>query len=1047
MRPSPALPARVALILALFLNLCLPTSLQAEEPITFSPSVTGTAPEDPRSGEPSIIIDREGFVYAGGIRGLTSGGADLWRWDSKNDPCLRNPTYLGETVQRNLTNIGGIGGGDGALAISQPADPDAIPVLTFAGLALANVPIQISFDRGATWEVSEAGDLIFGGEVATDRHWLVGYGESTVYLSYRSLASTTLSDLFVTTSIDHGRTWTPKSVVRLASNSTPGALAVDRRPIGSGPGSGNVYYSHQNATTMFVSVASPSPIPGVSPTGGPLTFQTFVVDNTTGHGHLFDVVSVGTDGTVYACWSNDFDIFFSFSRNQGRTWSPKVKVNSPAFLDANGRAVRTNLFPWMVAGDPGRVGITWFGSNGVNNGDNNSDWAVYYAFTSTGLDAAPTWTQVQASDGYIHATNLSEAGLGSGAANNRNLLDFFMVDMDPSGAAIITYADDHNDFDGQTYVTRQVSGPSLLASVGTVPSTTCPPVPFDHNPLRLTTDPEVIDFPRDAQLGRRGTLQADSPLDITGIKYMDTVASSGQRQLAVRIGTSLMTNPPPEGFHWYAWFTANASNNLFDRGQSFYIEASTDPSDNASALAPQFFYGTSARRLDGGFTLTRRGTADGGAFDAATNSVMIALGLDKINAIANPPLGDRSRLIGLRGLTLFGTLSVTTPAVLGTLTGSDLERDFTRGGIEFFLNGTPVVAETLDCGDPAVARQGGWHEVEDSRATNGHYCRNVGAKNGNAFLQFSYTGTQVDLQIARGPRGGNAEVLIDGASRGKVDFFRPPTDPSKPDNTGKKDLTFGEVVSFATGSGSHTFRLNVLNDAAGAAGELRDMIYVDGFVITAGESQGEGNPTESSTVERGTAQPSSTGSDGAPVPVSVSSAASLLTSIVESEAGAELDLLVTDPLGATVGLSQTSGPVDFVRAVPSLAGLYTISVVSRDATPAPYLLYTVQTVSAASSAGLSAAAPHPAAGHGTRLEVGEAGFAVSLAAPGRIEIRVFNVAGRVIRSWTEERPTGTHLIRWDGRGSEGGRAASGLYLFRLTMPDGSTAVRKGVLLR
>jgi hypothetical protein len=953
---------------------------------------------------------------------------------------------LGETVQRDAANLGGIGGGDGALAISQPADPDAIPVVTFAGLAVANVPIQISFDRGETWEVSEAGDLIFGGEVATDRHWLVGYGESTVYLSYRSLASTTLSDLFVTTSIDHGRTWTPKSVVRIASNSTPGSLTVDRRPIGSGPGAGNIYYSHQNRTTMFVSVASPSPIPGVSQTGGPLTFQTFVVDNTTGHGHLFDVVAVGADGTVYACWSNDFDIFLSFSTNQGRTWSPKVKVNDPTSLDGNGRPVRTNLFPWIVAGDPGRVGIAWYGSNGVNNGDESGDWSVYYAYTSNALDTAPTWTQVQASDGYIHAGNVSEAGLGSGTANNRNLLDFFMVDMDPSGAAIIAFADDHNDFDGQTYITRQISGPSLLASVGNVPSTTCPAVPFDHNPLRLATDPEVVDFSRDAQLGRRGTLQADSPLDIIAIDYDDTTTPEGQRQLAVRIATSLMTIPPPEGFHWFAWFTANARDDLFDRGQSFYVEASTDPADQASATAPRFFYGTTVRRPDGGFALTRRGAADGGAFDAASSSVTIFLGLDRINAIADPPVGDGSRLIGLRGLSLFGTLSVTTPAVLGTLTGSDLERDFTRGGIEFFMR-EELVVQTLECDDPAVTREGGWHEVQDDRATQGHYCRNVGDK-GEAYLQFSYTGEQVDVQFASGPRGGNAEIRIDGIARGILDFFRPPTDATKPDRSGKKDLTFGQVMSFATEPGPHTFRLDVRNTAAETSDPPRDMIYIDGFVITSGSAQGDGNPTESSTVSQGTAQPSSTGSDGTPIPVSVSSATSMLTGILESENGAELDLLVLDPLGTAVGLSQTSGPVDLVRSAPAVAGLYTFSVINRDAAPAPYLLYAVQTTRSAVSAPAPAAeAPSGQAAQGSRLVPGEVGLALTLDRPGPIEIRVFNVAGRMVRSWTEERPAGTHVIRWDGRGGDGARAASGLYLFRLTMPDKSSVVRKGIVLR
>src|SRR5258708_23908285 len=111
------------------------------------------------------------------------------------------------------------------------------------------------------------------------------------------------------TSIDHGRTWGPKSIINPSASSTPGFLDVDKRPIGSGPGAGYIYASHQTTSALFVSVAPPSPIPGVSQSGGPLTFTTYTVDATTPHRHLFDCVRVGRDGTVYAVWSTDFDIY------------------------------------------------------------------------------------------------------------------------------------------------------------------------------------------------------------------------------------------------------------------------------------------------------------------------------------------------------------------------------------------------------------------------------------------------------------------------------------------------------------------------------------------------------------------------------------------------------------------------------------------------------------------------------------------------------------------------------------------------------------------
>jgi len=182
-------------------------------------------------------------------------------------------------------------------------------------------------------------------------------------------------------------------------------------------------------------------------------------------------------------------------------------------------------------------------------------------------------------------------------------------------------------------------------------------------------------------------------------------------------------------------------------------------------------------------------------------------------------------LIVNRGLAVspYTAYSVTTDS-----TSASLESSSTISRLPSMAND-----QTLDCDDPGISRKGGWHEVRDERATGGQYCRNVGAKkhDANAFLEFQFMGSEVDMQIARGPRGGTAEVFIDGASQGRVGFFRPPSDPAHPDNSGKKDLTFGELVSFATTLGTHTFRLEVLNDAPEPDSSLRDMIYVDGFTI------------------------------------------------------------------------------------------------------------------------------------------------------------------------------------------------------------------------
>lgn len=1016
--------------------------------IQFAPTVTPQAPELPRGGEPSIRVDRDGFVYAGGIRGLTSGGVDLWRWDSRNDPCLRKPTYLGQPIEIPETQLGGLGGGDLEIAVSQPDNPNDTPVITVASLLLANVPVAISFDRGKTWERHEVGDLLIGGSTATDRHWLTAYGNNTLYLSVRSLVSPTLSDLYVSTSIDHGRTWSPRSIVRLGSSSTPGYLDVDRRPIGSAPGAGNIYYSHQNSSAMFVSVAKPSPIPGVSPTGGPLTFQTFVVDNITGHGHLFDVLRVGRDGTLYAVWSDDFNIYLATSTDQARTWSSPVQVNDPNTVDVKGRRVRTNIFPWVVPGDQGRVGIVWFGSNGANNGDNEGDWSVYYAFTANALDPSPTFQQVRASDHFIHAFNVSELGLGSGGASNRNLLDFFQVDMDPQGAAVVAFADDHNDFDGQVYVTRQVGGPSLLASVGTVAATSCPPIAFDHNPDRVATDPEVIDFAHDAQVLRRTTIQVDAPFDITSIDYKDAFSETGARLLSITIGVSDMTNPPPEGFHWIAYFTANAPDNLFDRGQSFYVDASTDPRDGASALSPLFFYGTAARRADGPIINTRVGQADGGFFDPEKNTVTILIGLDKVNAIAEPDVQIGSRLIGLRGITIAGGGVDVTAQAVGRITGADVERDYTRGGIEFIV-GSQQPTVTLACDDPSITRSGGWHQVEDGRASSGHYCRNVGAKNGSAYLSFSFTGSSVEVIYATGPRGGNAEVFIDGVSQGTLSFFRPASDPERPDNSGKKDLTFGVSARYTTTAGTHTFRLNVLNDESKSSNPPRNMVYLEKFVL-GGAPKGTSSSTESSTALSATIDPASLVSQV----VTATASTTLLTGVLEFD-NADLDLIVLDPLGAVAGQSRSTQSPEVVQFVPTQTGPYLFQVFSNSTSPASYTLYQVQTHGPAPSPGAEIReAPKQLMPEKFTLDQNfpnpfnpETRISYGLPTPGLVSLKVFDMLGREVKTLERgQKPAGFHSISFDGR-----MLPSGVYYYRIDFTnergETKTQIRSMLLLK
>ena len=379
--------------------------------------------------------------------------------------------------------------------------------------------------------------------------------------------------------------------------------------------------------------------------------------------------------------------------------------------------------------------------------------------------------------------------------------------------------------------------------------------------------------------------------------------------------------------------------------------------------------------------------------------------------------------------------------------------------ITFFTKGTqrPLGSSTgithLDCHDPAVTQFGGWHDIADPRATDGQYCRNVGSnkKNPRAYLEFHYTGTQVDMEMARGPRGGAAEVKIDGVTKGTVSFNRPPSDPVHPDQSGKRDLTFGEFASFPTGGGPHTFRLTALNDASSPG----DMIYVDGFVITGGSGSGTGSSSESEITFTGTAPAGVLGTPGIVVQhVTTTEKAELIEGIFEvpEEMLTSREIKIFDPIGALLGDAVSQLPTGSLQAVTAVPGSYAIAVLNNSNAAMPYTLRVVTTNHVGSGGGLAAAMPQTGVTQAGRHIVadpvdGQAVMSYSLEKAGYVVVRVYNISGRLVRTFAEDHPAGVYGIKWDGMLSSGGRAPSGIYLYRVTMPDGKETFRKTAILR
>jgi hypothetical protein len=167
-------------------------------------------------------------------------------------------------------------------------------------------------------------------------------------------------------------------------------------------------------------------------------------------------VSVDQAGNVYSVYNDNHNLFYSYSTNQGQTWSAPVQVNqSPS---------NTAIMPWSVAHGAGHIDIVWYGTSyfdGVNPPDNyplTASWNVYFAQNLNATTHGSKFTQMKATP-INHFGGTCESGVT--CSGNRDLFDDFGVTANPlTGLAVIVYSDD-----------QYANTASSPASSGCTPST------------------------------------------------------------------------------------------------------------------------------------------------------------------------------------------------------------------------------------------------------------------------------------------------------------------------------------------------------------------------------------------------------------------------------------------------------------------------------------------------------------------------------------------------------------------------------------------------
>jgi hypothetical protein len=78
----------------------------------------------------------------------------------------------------------------------------------------------------------------------------------------------------------------------------------------------------------------------------------------------------------------------------------------------------------------------------------------------------------------------------------------------------------------------------------------------------------------------------------------------------------------------------------------------------------------------------------------------------------------------------------------------------------------------------------------------------------------------------------------------------------------------------------------------------------------------------------------------------------------------------------------------------------------------------------------------------------ETAIRFSAATPGKVTIRVFDVAGRLVNTLTKNvTETGLNEIRWNGKSTDGRTMASGLYFYRIRFANGQQSEAKMTMLK
>jgi hypothetical protein len=780
---------------------------------------------------------------------------------------------------------------------------------------VVNEALASSIDHGDTFPVERQFAVANTGS-AVDRQWLawadpsfvssVGGRPIEAFYSYHVPAAAVH---VIGVTIDG--TPIPQPVPQILEVSQSGNLRVDNT---TGPGRGWVYVPYRKGGGYFVASARAAEYTL------PDRWQSSNVTGDTPA--VFPWLNLDARGNLYAVWVTGGVVYLSVSpidapQNNpavgGRPatfWTPKARVSLPAVTSA--------VFPAVTAGDAGRIAIAYMGSEDCatpgasDNCQAEATWNTYTAVITDALSLARAGATTTIVSGKVNHRVVHRGSVctsGTTCTGDRSLLDMLDLGFDEAGRVAVVFMDNNNGVAAEprtaaakngpfTQFAKEVAGPSLLAPTGAQPSTISITIPRNSrtDPPGDATWPNTAAGPNLPSLDLLGaSLFTTSGHLVARIPIADATRAGMARDLAA-YNAVLQTNPPADRLQYV--FRFSTADDVFHLSMEYNsdgtvrffggkLDANDSLSNGSSTLGATY-------HTDNGYPVS--GTLDGGAITLRAPLAVFGLSVG-------------SSVTGASAFAMAGPAEAIEQLIVDPMRTVDATPPF---------DGTLAAQQeppmTVSCADPNIQTVGGWHEISDTRAIGGSYCRDVGHDRHDS-MQFQFTGTALDVQVAMGPRGGLLGISIDGVKT-TANLYRAPADPAHPDNSGRKDLTFNISVHRDTTPGTHN--VVITNDSTSTT---RDIVYVDGFIITGGDvltpvghfvqgvaSQVIGNAIAGlEEVNEFVVEP----------------AAELMDFIVETTAGTTVTL--KDPSGRTIATAtiEDGGVID-VQALPAGAGAYAL---------------------------------------------------------------------------------------------------------------------------